>query len=54
MSTNLIASIAKLRGRENYEDWAFAVENYLVLEGMQECIATGGDPNDAKAKAKIF
>lgn len=53
MTTNLIASIAKLRGRENYEDWAFAVENYLILEGMQQCIKTGGDPNDCKAKAKI-
>ncbi|CAF4953454.1 unnamed protein product [Pieris macdunnoughi] len=53
MSTNLIASIAKLRGRENYEDWAFAVENYLVLEGVQQCITTEDDPNDAKAKAKI-
>ncbi|GBP57868.1 Copia protein [Eumeta japonica] len=47
------ASIDKLRGRENYEDWAFAVENYLILEGLQQCINTGGDPNDAKAKAKI-
>ena len=43
MSTNLIASIAKLKGKENYEDCSFAVKNYLVLEGMQQCIMTGGD-----------
>lgn len=54
MSSNLMASIAKLKGRENYEDWAFAVENFLILENMQQCITKDNDPNDAKAKAKII
>lgn len=51
---NVIASISKLKGRENYEEWAFAVENYLILEGMEKCIMQDGDANDAKAKAKII
>ncbi|CAG9134816.1 unnamed protein product [Plutella xylostella] len=54
MSSNLITNIPKLKGRENYEDWAFAVENFLILEGMEKCVAKEGDPNDAKAKAKII
>lgn len=54
MATNIISSIPKLKGRENYEDWAFAVENFLILEGMQDCIKKDGDVNDAKAKAKII
>ncbi|CAD7084663.1 unnamed protein product [Hermetia illucens] len=42
MTSNIIASIPKLKGRENYEEWAFAVEHFLIL------------PNDAKARAKII
>ncbi|XP_026729562.1 uncharacterized protein LOC113495153 [Trichoplusia ni] len=54
MSNSLISSIPKLKGRENYEDWAFAVENFLILEGVQQCIKSEGDTNDLKAKAKII
>lgn len=34
MSSALLASIEKLRGRENYSTWKFAMENYLAAEGM--------------------
>lgn len=54
MASSFISTITKLKGRENYEDWAFAVENFLILEGMQECISKEDSANDAKAKAKII
>lgn len=61
MSTNYIANIPKLRGRENYEEWCFAVQNLLVLEGMASAITQALPASctavqlteDAKAKAKI-
>jgi hypothetical protein len=34
MSGNYSVNVPKLRGRENYDDWAFAVENFLILEGV--------------------
>lgn len=53
MATNYIASVPM--GRENYEDWAFAVENFLILDGIVDCI-TGTETDAgkiAKAKAKL-
>lgn len=41
-----------LRGRENYADWALAVESFFVLEGLSECLAEVTD-SDAMAKAKL-
>lgn len=38
MSANYFVNVPKLKGRENYEDWAFVVKNFLVLEGLSECI----------------
>lgn len=38
MSANYVASVPKLRGRENYSEWVFAAENFLVLEGISNCI----------------
>lgn len=62
MSTNYLASVPKLKGRENYDDWCFAAKNVLVLESMAACIeqeptasASVSDlANDAKAKAKLI
>ncbi|KOB75270.1 Retrovirus-related Pol polyprotein, partial [Operophtera brumata] len=34
MTSNYIANVPKLKGRENYDDWCFAAKNVLVLEGM--------------------
>lgn len=55
MAMNYLSSVPKLVGRENYEDWAFAVENILQLEGMAACIdGTETDSNKIlKAKAKL-
>lgn len=58
MSTNYLASVPKLKGRENFDEWTFAVENVLVLEGMLHCVkpVVGKDikpEDDLKARAKI-
>ncbi|CAF4947657.1 unnamed protein product [Pieris macdunnoughi] len=62
MSVNYIANVPKLKGRENYDDWCFAVQNVLVLENMADKIktqlsasASASDiESDAKAKAKLI
>lgn len=58
-SSNYLVSVPKLKGRENYCEWCFAAENFLVLEGMVKCIkpTTGTTPeaaDDAKTKAKLI
>lgn len=54
-ANNYLSSIPKLHGRENYEEWCFAMENFLILEGLNKCIE--GTETDsvqiAKCKAKI-
>lgn len=56
MAVNYLASCPKLLGRENYDEWCFAVENVFVLEGLTKCI--DGTEEDsvliAKAKAKLI
>lgn len=55
MSINYMSSVPKLLGRENYDDWAFAVENFMVLEGLSKTLE-GTDTNEenvVKAKAKL-
>lgn len=59
MTANYIASVPKLKGRENYDEWSFAAENLLVLEGMDNYIKpTAGfevkPAEDAKTKAKLI
>lgn len=55
MAVNYLASVPKLVGRENYDEWCFAVENVFVLEGLSKCLE--GTETDsvllAKAKAKF-
>lgn len=61
MSSNYLANVPKLKGRDNYDDWCFAAENVLVLEGMADAIkaplaemATSVQKaEDMKAKAKL-
>lgn len=58
MSTNYLANVPKLKGRENYDEWTFAVENLLVLEGMLHCVkpVVGKEikpEDDAKTRAKL-
>lgn len=55
MSTSILASIEKLKGRENYSSWKFSMQNYLQLEGLSKCI-TGEETEEkknAQAKAAI-
>lgn len=59
MTTNYIASVPKLKGRENYDEWCFAAENLLVLEGTEKYIKPTKDfevkpADDAKTKAKLI
>lgn len=64
MAANYIVNVPKLRGRENYDEWVFAAENFLILEGMMKCIKTEQDESgtevivsaadDAKTKAKLI
>ncbi|GBP20126.1 hypothetical protein EVAR_5556_1 [Eumeta japonica] len=57
MSSNYVVSMPKLKGRENYQEWAFAAENFLVLEGTSDYIkVTNPDEAaaDAKTKAKLI
>lgn len=61
MSSNFVVNVPKLKGKENYDDWAFAAANLLVLEGMCDYIKkeipdsdTVGVSLDAKAKAKLI
>lgn len=49
-----MVNVPRLKGRENYSDWAFAVENFLVLEGLSKCITEVVPADDAKAKAKVI
>lgn len=55
MAVNYLTSMPRLLGRENYDEWAFAVENVFVLEGLSGCIK--GTEKDStvieKAKAKL-
>lgn len=58
-STNsFIANVPKLKGRENYSEWAFAAENLLVLEGKLHFLKTVGTgatiAEDAMTKAKLI
>lgn len=52
MSSALLASIEKLRGRENYSTWKFAMENYLAAEGMSSCLTDAETDVNKIAKAK--
>lgn len=61
MTSSFISSVPKLKGRENYDDWAFAVQNLLVLEDTdkylkQEAAATDAAQTvaDARARAKLI
>jgi hypothetical protein len=55
MSGNYSVNVSKLRGRENYDDWAFAVENFLILEGVDLSSEQALDEqNDRKARAKMI
>lgn len=55
MASNFLSSVPKLLGRENYDEWAFAVENFFIIEGLSACMdGTEEDPVIVtKTKAKL-
>ncbi|CAG4978543.1 unnamed protein product [Colias eurytheme] len=58
MAANYLINVPKLRGRENYSEWCFAAENFLILEGMKHCVkpegASVGAADDEKTRAKLI
>lgn len=59
MSTNYLVNVPKLKGRENYPEWCFAAENFLILENMEHCIKPVTRKiieaaDDARTKAKLI
>lgn len=56
MAVNYINSVPKLVGRENFDEWCFAVENVFVLEGLSKCLDETETDTVliAKAKAKLI
>lgn len=52
MTSNYAVSVPKLKGRENYSEWAFAAENFLILEGTADYITKAVKPEEAAADAK--
>lgn len=58
--SNYLINVPKLKGRENYLEWCFAAENFLVLEGTLGIIKPeAGQPaisaaEDAKTRAKLI
>lgn len=57
MAGNYIVNVPKLKGRENYDEWAFAAENFLILEGVDITKPDKDGENSVdiqKAKAKLI
>ncbi len=54
-NSSFLASIEKLMGRDNYNEWKFATKAYLEHEKLWKCVT--GEDNDAdnnvKAKSKL-
>lgn len=55
MAANMLSTIEKLKGRDNYPTWKFAMENYLLCAELDKCIlGTEKDTGkDAKARAHL-
>ncbi|KAL0839168.1 hypothetical protein ABMA28_017136 [Loxostege sticticalis] len=59
MSEKSMATIEKLKGREDYASWKFAVQAYLEHEELWDCVAPieGGSVDskkDVKARSKLI
>lgn len=58
MTSNYAVSVPKLKGRENYSEWAYAAESFLILEGSWNYVTQKPEnpeeiAADTKAKAKL-
>lgn len=38
MAANYLINVPKLKGLDNYSEWCFAAEHFLVLEDIKHCI----------------
>ncbi|KAG6454155.1 hypothetical protein O3G_MSEX008511 [Manduca sexta] len=59
MTTNYLVNVPKLTGRDNYSEWCFAAENFLILEGMKHCVKPElkqeiKTADDEKTRAKLI
>lgn len=57
MAGSYLVNVPKLKGRENYDEWAFAAENFLLLEGMditKDPDTSSSDAENKKTKAKLI
>lgn len=54
VSTNILATADRLKGRENYVEWKFQMTNLLKLDGLWTCIAgyPQGDETPADRKSR--
>ena len=56
MAATYISNVPTLKGRENFDDWAFAAEQYMILGDLKGCI-DGSEQDEGKilkAKAKLI
>lgn len=55
-SSSILASIPKLKGRENFATWKFAIENYMEFSELSGCLdGTESDPKKvSKAKTQLI
>lgn len=59
MSTSILHSIEKLKCRENYSTWKFAMQSFLELEGLIECVSletidAANETKEKKAKGALI
>lgn len=58
MAGSYIVNVPKLKGRENYDEWAFAAEHFLMLDGIDinklESTSDASSIDEKKAKAKLI
>ncbi|KAK9736397.1 hypothetical protein QE152_g12551 [Popillia japonica] len=38
MAASYLTNAPRLKGRENFDEWSFAIENFMILEGLKGCI----------------
>lgn len=52
-NSHLVPHIERLKGRDNYDDWKFAVQAYFEHEGLWKCVL-GTETDTDKAKSRII
>lgn len=49
MSHNLIASVPRLKGRENYREWAFAMKHFLALDKLDTFVIAAENSSSSES-----